>query len=197
MLQPFTETHILKPSDTYCMTTPGPPGWTCWCVLVRLIGWCPDSILKGTARSSFLSPCSSTLTHRTTLKSFSHTSFTLCSLRFQVERAGTDLWLVARVSGGRSGREREIDTVKEEGERLLDGWIEGERGREFFAIPAVQPWSARLPRRPLESWLDERCCIHRPCTCQMGVVEGWRVRKRKGPTEEKRWIKILNKKQRG
>lgn len=196
MLQPFTETHILKPSDTYCMTTPGPPGWTCWCVLVRLIGWCPDSILKGTARSSFLSRCSSTLTHREPRwKPFPHL---LYSLLLEISGGkGRDRPVACRQSERGKEREREIDTVKEEGERLLDGWIEGERGREFFAIPAVQPWSARLPRRPLESWLDERCCIHRPCTCQMGVVEGWRVRKRKEPTEEKRWIKILNKKQRG
>lgn len=196
MLQPFTETHILKPSDTYCMTTPGPPGWTCWCVLVRLIGWCPDSILKGTARSSFLSRCSSTLTHRTTLKSFPTPPLLFALGDFRWKGQGQTCGLSPEWAGEGAG-EREIDTVKEEGERLLDGWIEGERGREFFAIPAVQPWSARLPRRPLESWLDERCCIHRPCTCQMGVVEGWRVRKRKGPTEEKRWIKILNKKQRG
>ncbi len=75
----------------------------------------------------------------------------------------------------RKERAREIDTVKEEGAfRQMKRRREGKR---IFAIPAVQHWPARLPRRPLESWLEERCCNHRPRTCQMGVVEGGRVRK--------------------
>lgn len=65
-------------------------------------------------------------------------------------------------------REREMGTVKEEGERLFR-WVKRQReGKRIFTIPAVQLWPARQPRRLLESWLEECCCIHGPCTCQMG-----------------------------
>lgn len=66
-----------------------------------------------------------------------------------MEKAGTDLWPVARLS--EEGEGERLTQLKEEGERLLEGLKEAEREREFFAMPAVWPWPARLPRRPLES----------------------------------------------
>ena len=58
-------------------------------------------------------------THKTYAENLSHTSFSLCSWRFQVEREGTDLWPIARLS--EEGAGERLTQLKEEGERLLDG----------------------------------------------------------------------------
>ena len=58
-------------------------------------------------------------THKTYAENLSHTSFSLCSWRFQVEKAGTDLWPIARLS--EEGEGERLTQLKEEGERLLDG----------------------------------------------------------------------------